>query len=180
MPVTLYIGPMFSSKTTTLIGQYAEGDTIAYKFSADKRYSADAIVSHDGLSIPATSCDLLPVLEDKVRDRYGMPLFETVLIDESQFFENLREAVGSYVKLGLKVYITALSGTSELTPWQRVSEILPICDDIVHLKAKLCMRCHRHQAPFTAVKKDAQKIGLVDIGGADKYEPVCGRCHPMH
>lgn len=169
MSVTLYMGPMFGGKTSALIGHYVDGKTIAFKYMADKRYSDTAIVSHDGIFIPATSCLQLP---HNIRGSY-----ETVLVDEGQFFENLREAVQAYISFGLKVYISALSGTSELTAWPKISEIIPICDDIVHLKARLCMRCRKRQAPFTAVKRGTQKKDQIEIGGADKYEPVCRFCH---
>lgn len=169
MSITLYMGPMFSGKTSALIGHYVQDKTIAFKYTADKRYSDTAIVSHDGLCIPATSCLQLP---PHVEGSY-----EIVLVDEGQFFGNLREAAQAYSSFGLKVYISALNGTSELSPWAAVSEVVPICDDVVHLKARLCMCCRKRQAPFTAIKKGTQKKDQIVIGGADKYEPVCRLCH---
>jgi thymidine kinase len=174
MSLTLYIGPMFAGKTNSLIAKYVEGETLAFKNSIDKRYEDGArIVSHDGLSIPAWSYYNIPLFSIT-----EMPLgIKTVLIDEGQFFPNLREACEHYSGvLVMDVYVSALSGTSELGAWDSVSNIIPICDDIQHLKAKLCMRCHKRAAPFTAVKYGVVKKGTVKVGGSKDYDCVCRDC----
>ena len=173
MSVTLYIGPMFSGKSSMLVSLYRAGDTMAFKYFDDNRYSdKEEIITHNGMHIPATaSCGYIIPLIFELEQRV-----KTILIDEGQFFENLREACIHYSNMNLNVVVAALNGTSEQTPWNNISSLLPICDRIEHLRAPLCMRCCKHEAPFTAVKRGATKTRLVDIGGADKYEPVCRSC----
>ena len=169
MSVTLYIGPMFSGKTTALVSKYVEGDTMSFKHTADDRYGYNSrIITHGGLSVPAKQVSVVPLVVACKR---------VVLIDEGQFFCNIREAALHYARCGSDVYITALSGTSELGAWGNVSDLIPICDDVVHLKAPLCMRCRARPAPFTATKVGITKSGEVKVGGAETYEPVCRNCH---
>lgn len=73
---------------------------------------------------------------------------------------------------GSRVYVSALNGKSDLTQWDSVSELIPICDEIMYIKATLCMRCRKNKASFTAVKRGVQKDGAVLIGGGETYEPV--------
>ena len=179
MSVTLYTGPMFSGKTSALISHYVEGETVAFKHSTDLRYvSTEEIVSHDGLRIPATKLRWLPSVKDHIFDGK-----KAVLIDEGQFFDHhppdersLNVACLLYAQAGLNVYVSALNGTSEMGQWKTVSDLIPICDEIHHLKAKLCMRCRKRAAPFTAVKRGELKSGQVLVGGSETYEPVCRCC----
>jgi thymidine kinase len=110
-----------------------------------------------------------------------LPECKTVLIDEGQFFRKggddaFRKTCTAYANAGINVYISALNGTSEQEPWETVSDIIPICDEIHHLKAKLCMRCRKRAAPFTGLKRGQTKNGQIKVGGSDEYEPVCRFC----
>lgn len=173
MSITLYLGPMFASKTTALLDKYVDKKTLAIKPILDDRFSAisaSAIFTHDGLSIPCITMEThMKFIE------HDIP--EIVLIDEGQFFTNLAEACGFFAAKGCRVYVAALSGTSECRPWKPVSDLIPICDEIVHCKAKLCNRCRRGKASFTALRpEEGVKKGDILIGGAEKYEPVCREC----
>ena len=168
MSVTLFLGPMFSGKTTALIARYNK-DAIAFKHTIDRRDAEDVIVSHNGLTIPARAMHELPESCGGAR---------TVLIDEGQFFnaETITYAVQRYAAEGADVYISALNGTSERTQWETVSELLPLCDDIQFMKAKLCMRCRAAPAPFTALKHLGKKAGKIMVGDSAEYLPVCRAC----
>ncbi len=172
MSITLYTGPMFSGKTSALISKYVEGCTVCFKLVNDNRYEQETprICSHDGLSIPCI--DTPPEID--VSMAHG---FDVVIIDEGQFFNNLVEVCVKLANMGVNVYVSALNGTSELGKWQTVSDLLPHCDDIIHLKAKLCMRCRKNPACFTALRQGIIKNGAISIGGIDKYEPVCRKCY---
>lgn len=172
MSITLFTGPMFSGKTSALISKYVDGgSTLAIKPRMDTRYSAEFITSHDGKRIPASLFSTYLPKENIAEN------VRIVLIDEGQFFFNLPEACRYYAdELGLEVYVAALNGTSDMKPWPHVSHLIPVCDDIVHMKAKECSMCHQRSAPFTIYNVPGGKVGMVEIGGADKYSPVCRTC----
>jgi thymidine kinase len=147
---------------------------LAIKPRTDNRGCVDKITNHEGVSIPATSviklCDIANptfVLKDTIK---------CVLIDEGQFFQDLVLGCNYFVSLGLKVYVAALNGTSERTPWGSISFLIPHADRITHLTANKCSICNVNRAPFTALKDNVRKCGDVLIGGADKYMPLCRKC----
>ena len=78
MTLTLIIGPMFSGKTTELL-KHKEGKTLLINHVLDTR--TIGIKTHDGIEVPAHKCDVLPY------DLFSQ--YDTVLIDEIQFFSDI-------------------------------------------------------------------------------------------
>ena len=137
----------------------------------DTRCETCEIKSHDGISIPAIAKETLYCGKSTLPDGT-----KRVLIDEGQFFSDLAVGCVYYLSLGIDVYVAALNGTSERKPWQSVSRLIPHVDKITHLSATRCSICRKRRAPFTAVAEGCVKSTEVEIGGADKYIPVCRYC----
>lgn len=204
--ITLYIGPMWGGKTTSLIRMYNRCKSIAIKHSSDSIHCDGNITSHDGLSIPAFTVTCLADLytprdrmDDKVNhitevgsgevnESYsiiskaqGIPP-KDILIDEGQFFPDLASGADRLASLGHNVYIAALSGHADLSPWDSVSKVIPYCDYIKHMRGPICMGCRSGERPvsFTAIQpsksKEVHGDGVL-IAGADTYMPVCSACH---
>ena len=201
----LYVGPMFSSKTTRLIHAitiYADtGKKVLYvNHSIDNRGAAGqnetGVTTHNtnfkGLSskVDWVKVSKLQDLSSKVDD------YDVIGIDESQFFGDLEMMVRQWVnQKGKHVVCAGLDGDAEMKPFGQILNLVPICDNIVKLKAS-CEWCrlqieefHRvglsmqplQDAPFTR-KKVVSTNGpdkQVEVGGADVYEPVC-RYHHHH
>ena len=71
------------------------------------------------------------------------------------------------------VIVSGLSGDYNREPWETISNLIPLADDIIHTKA-LCVKCC-NDAPFTKkISSDGKKI---DIGDTDKYIAVCNKCY---
>ena len=172
--ITLVCGPMFSGKTTQLLvyerrSLIAKQKVVYIKHSADNRYSFDKVViNHDGSksseSVPVVSTTKLMDCFDVVKD------FDVILIEEGQFFPDLFSFCESL--LNKSIVISALSGDYKRKPFQPVTEILGLCDKIVHLCAT-CVCCGK-DAPFT--KRLTSNTDQILIGGKDSYEPRCGSC----
>ena len=82
--ITLYIGPMFARKSSSLIRdinryKIAKKKCVCIKFKGDDRYSKTEIVSHDGIKIKALSCTKLAELDKKL-DRYDVVNKKILLI----------------------------------------------------------------------------------------------------
>ena len=100
----------------------------------------------------------------------------TIFIDEAQFFSDLYE----FVKLSVETYqknviVIGLDGDSDRNNFGQIHLILPICDDIVKLKA-LCSVC-KDGTPGIFSKKITNSSGQVDIGSINKYIATCRKCY---
>jgi len=170
----LILSCMFSGKTETLIS-YARRYTLAkkkivlVKYSGDTRYDAENICSHNRTQIKATfSCSLLtPLLEEKVVEEA-----DVVLIDEGQFFKDAPAVCDFLARQGKVVIVAALNGTYQRKPFPIVSELIPLAEEITHLKA-VCSVCGE-DAHYT--KRTVAGDGVELIGGAESYEPRCRGC----
>jgi thymidine kinase len=173
--IKLYIGPMFSGKTSKLISKYTgPNDCVVIKPAKDTRCQSTEIRSHDGIAIPAIAIDRL------YYDRpYLPPTTRRILIDEGQFFNELSMGCMFFISLGIDVYVAALNGTSERKPWGAVTYLIPHADKIKHMTAVRCSMCMKKRAPFTALKEGLVKDEEVMIGGAESYIPVCRTCTQM-
>ena len=69
------------------------------------------------------------------------------------------------------VVVSGLDGDSFRSPFGDIIKLIPICDTVNKLTA-YCNRCNNGTlAPFT--KKLQRGNSVIDIGGSDKYIPVC-------
>ena len=69
------------------------------------------------------------------------------------------------------VVVCGLDGDINRNIFGEIIKLIPICDSLIKLHA-YCNKCNDGTlAPFT--KKINNDISLIDIGGSDKYIPVC-------
>jgi len=192
--ITIYWGPMYAGKTTALLQRYvdirfnmassAEGGEedklVLVKHRADEqRYSKTYVCTHapENLSRAAdiVTSDLfsvMDILEEKHRKNNDLHVF----IDEAQFFPDLVKCCESLANTGIHVYLSMLSGTFHRTPWKCGGDILSLADNVIHLKAD-CSVCKKFDTAAFTKKIAGSKELLVDVGGAEKYAPMCRKCY---
>ena len=161
--IILVIGPMFASKSTSLLAwerrsRYAKRSVLSFKHEIDKRYTTgNEIVTHDGAAIKnVISChELMSYVSEASK-------YDVILIDEGQFFEDIKAFCEAVDKPEKTIVISALSGDYKKEMFR------PVID----LKAT-CVKCG-DDAAFTARTTADTEQTLV--GAADKYEPRCGKC----
>lgn len=73
---------------------------------------------------------------------------------------------------GKTIIISGLSGTFKMEPFETMSKLVSIADEIIHCKS-VCVYCHE-DASFSLRTSNNEEI--VSIGGADTYKPVCRHC----
>jgi len=123
--------------------------------------------------IETRSCSSLPYLEDLIE-------FNTIGIDEAQFFDNLSE-VHNYVEKGNKrVIVSGLVGDAERKKFGHITDLIPMAENYTQLCAS-CVMCadeveHIVSAPFTHRISGTQD-NQIDTGGKDKYISVCRKHH---
>lgn len=167
--VELYIGPMFSGKTSLLLSKVSQhkDNIFVITHSSDTRYGKNKLISHDKTSAPASvACaSLMPLLfsEELKKTSY-------IAIEEAQFFGDTVEFV-KYVTevLDKHVFVAGLDGDFKMNPFRTVTDLIPFADVVLKLCARCCI-C-KSSAPFTMriVKSDEQVL----VGAADLYQPVC-------
>lgn len=165
---------MFSGKTTELIRRCrrlkAVGkNVLIINHKNDNRNGIHSVSTHDGMELEAKSVDMVTVhWFDTFKDNY-----DVIAFDEGQFFDGLRDVVIALKKMDKSVIISGLQGDSEMNSWKSITELIPLADDIIQVKA-LCVRCHK-EAPFTRRLKPGGN--QIIVGGKDKYMACCYKCY---
>jgi len=173
--LNLVIGPMYSGKSTELLRIYNKFKRnykiLVINHSSDNRYGNNSVNTHNKDSIESISteklCDIdmnLSVLGNDI-----------VLIDEGQFFRDLYDFCKDIVEKHNKiVYVFGLSGDSNRKKFGQILDLIPICDNIKHLKS-ICNKCENvRDASFTL--RTSNNTEQVSIGGNDSYMAVCREC----
>jgi thymidine kinase len=168
----LIIGNMFSGKSTELIRRINTVKSINKKvvvvnYIHDNRYCKDSVCSHNNIKIESLKTDLLLLIDKEI-----IINSDFIFIDEGQFFTDLIEFVKLYVDFYKKnIIVSGLDGDSNRQKFGSILELIPLCDSIIKLKAYCIKCCDGTYGPFT--KKIVNNDMLIDIGGSDKYIPVC-------
>jgi thymidine kinase len=167
--VELYIGPMFSGKTSLLLSKISQykGNIFVITHSSDTRYGENQLISHDKASVgvSAACTSLMPLLdsEDLAKASY-------VAIEEAQFFGDTVEFVKHITTtLGKHVFVAGLDGDYKMDPFRTVTDLIPFADVVVKLHAR-CSVCNC-PAPFTMRTLESKEQVLV--GAGEMYKPVC-------
>jgi thymidine kinase len=171
--IELILGPMFSGKSTRLIGlirkyTYKAKKTIMIKFIADKRYSEKSeVVTHDLLKYDSIECKNLRENLEKIKT------YDVIGIDEGQFFPDLVEVCEELALMKKTIIIAALNGDFRMEPFPVIANLIPKADKIKLLKA-YCFNCHK-DANYSL--RIVQSNDTVLIGADEAYKPACRECH---
>ena len=172
MSLELIIGPMFSGKSTTLLSiikrnTYAGISTFCITSSFDTRWSKEiSIRTHENQSFPAVAASRLMDMKDNQKYKSST----CIIIEEAQFFPDLKEFVLSAVELdGKQVICAGLDGDSQRRPFGQILDLIPYCNFVKKLNAK-CSRCD--SAALFTFRKSAS-VEQVYVAGADEYEALC-------
>lgn len=197
----LIIGPMFSSKTSSLLEIYKQCKFCNIRVSIinhsiDKRYDDTMISSHDKIMAPCFQanklndvwsnnsfldcCTEIPckegLCENKRESNAHKSLRDSdvILINEGQFFPDLYEVVLDMLNNNKKVYICGLDGDFERKKFGAILDLIPLCDKVNKLTS-LCSLCRDGtRGIFSMRLTNETEQTLV---GSDNYIPVCRSCY---
>ena len=166
----LIIGPMFSGKSTEIIRRirllnYINKKLLVVKPKIDNRYVENKITSHN---YECADC----IVVDKLTELKDIDNYDTIIIDEGQFFPDLKEYVILWIdKLNKDVIISGLDGDYKRQPIGQILELIPYADKCTKLNS-LCNKCKDGTAgifTFRTVKSD----DTILVGGNESYIPLC-------
>lgn len=181
MSITLFIGPMFSGKTSSVINELEKYNlagisTLMIKYSKDIRYSdQNEIITHNNRLYSEKNGNIITLddLKDASYFIYDMQNnIKAIGIDEFQFYKN-HEVVNDWVKLGINIYLSALDGDYQAKIFENISYIIPYCDRIKKLHS-ICKKCKSFNGIFTSrtISNDQRVV----IGGSELYTALCRVC----
>ena len=172
MSLELIVGCMFAGKTTEIINitnrlQKINEEPFVIKPRIDNRYSNNKISSHNELKICCNTVDKLSVI-DNIKEKY-------IIIDEAQFFPDLYEFVKKKVDNEKKhVIVIGLDGDSDRKNFGEIHKLLPLCDNIVKLKA-YCLTCK--DGTLALFSKRLVSNDNQILVGTNQFIPVCRECY---
>jgi thymidine kinase len=177
----LFIGPMFSGKTSKLIQIYKElkgySKTVSViNHSFDKRYDDLMMSSHDKIMVPCLQAKTLGELWNNTENNGNNVLRSSdfILINEGQFFEDIYDIVLDMLKHNKTVYVCGLDGDFERKKFGLILDLIPICDKVTKLNS-LCVSC-KDNTPGIFSKRITGETGQTVIG-SDNYIAVCRSCY---
>ncbi len=178
MSITLYLGPMFSSKTRSMIEEvrkylYSGKKCVIIRTILDTRSGPKEIITHSGEHIHETIGFSIVSTEYLHSMDHIIEMNDVVGIDEGQFFPDIAETSEKWANKGKIIIISALDGTFERKPFESILYLIPLAENVKKLHA-VCMICGNFNASFS--KRITPEKEVISIGGSDKYIAVCRKC----
>ena len=177
----LFIGPMFSGKTSKLIEIYKQCkicdiNVLVINHSSDDRYSKKQLCSHDNIGIDCIRSDRLSKCISENMNLMTNPKSLVILINEGQFFPDLYVCVEEMInKYKRQVYVAGLDGDFNRKKFGEMLDLIPICDKVEKLQS-LCVKCKNGtKASFSYRLNDSKE--QKQIGMSDKYIALCRKCY---
>lgn len=185
----LIIGPMFSSKTTSLLEIYKKCKfcnipVSIVNHSIDKRYHNTMMSSHDKIMAPCIQANKLNDIwseeycvgsNNSDKDAHNLLRnAEVILINEGQFFSDLYDVVIDMLSNKKKIYICGLDGDFERKKFGSILDLIPLCDKVTKLTS-LCSLCKDGTPGIFSMRltKETEQT----VVGSDNYIPVCRKCY---
>jgi len=178
----IILGSMFAGKTTELIKEYNRHNACGIRccfinHMYDDRYDSGTkkTKTHNQSEILNDySVNKLGQIFNKESLLFGNTDYDVYFINEGQFFNDLYEWVDWLVNMkNKKVYVCGLDGDYKRKKFGSLLDIIPLCDDIVKIKA-LCNDCKKSDGLFTCRLSDETEQLLV---GTTNYCSLCRNCY---
>jgi thymidine kinase len=166
---------MFAGKSAYIIREYKKWKSIGkhvltLNYAGDIRYTTEhKIVSHDQESV---DCVMIEYLTDELTET--VKAYDVILINEAQFFTNLKKYVRYWTDdLKKIVIVSGLDGDYMREKFGEILDLVPCADQYIKLKAYCTLCADGTDALFSWKKTDRiNSNNIIDIG-VDKYEPLC-------
>jgi thymidine kinase len=173
---------MFARKSSSMcdaVERYniAQKVCVIVRYDKDGRY--DELATSGGLVVHSKReyCGVPFIRTKNLADiEEELMLHEVIGVDEVQFFLDCVEVLQRLANAGKIIIASGLDGNYLAKPFGRIHELIPLCEDVIKLKA-VCMRCCA-DASFTQRLSDNDNEVL--IGGKSEYIAVCRKCRFSH
>ena len=181
----LVLGTMFSGKTTYILSQIAKMAELNYlilyiNIEFDTR--SETIFSthnpffdiHKDFIKKESIKNNVELVKLKNLSDVDIEKKDVIIIDESHFFDDLVEFVNKCLDDNKYVIVAGLIGDFKGNKFGKTLDLIPICSNITRLHA-YCAECAKDKKCSIATysKRIVKCKKSIDIGGSEKYIPVC-------
>ena len=158
MSLKLILGCMYSGKTTEILRivnslKHINEIPLVIKPKIDNRYSDNKICTHNKQEYECQTLENLSDFDNPFHKKY-------IIIEEIK---------------GKNVIVVGLDGDSDRENFGEIHKLLPLCDDIVKLKA-FCSLC-KDGTPGIFSKRLSDKKEQILVGSDGDYIAVCRECY---
>lgn len=182
MSLHIIFGSMYAGKTTEIIRRIKRYQSINKRVlvinnELDNRYGdGNSIISHDENALKCVKSKTLFENDNKMSLTSE---FDVIVIDEAQFFPDLKKYVIKFCEEYKKIVVVAgLISDFKRNKFGNMIDLFYYADDIMHLKS-FCSKCKDGQMGIFTSKIDT-KTDQIDVGSTDKYIALCRKCYLNH
>jgi thymidine kinase len=180
----LVLGTMFSGKTTYMLSKIAFFADLGFKIlyiniEFDNR-SQNTFSTHNPFlnskeyEKKGNVEKNVTMIKTKELTTVNFDDFDIVLIDEAHFFEDIVSYVHKLLEFKKYVIVGSLIADFKGNKFGNAIDLIPICDEVHRLQA-YCATCALSKKCKVAIysRRVTQSNETVEIGGSEKYIPVC-------
>lgn len=181
----IILGTMFSGKTTYILSQIAKMAELNYSilyiniefdnrskniFSTHNPF----FESHVDFVKKESIVNNVQMIKSKTLINLDINDKDVIIIDESHFFTDLVDFVNKCLDLNKYIIVVGLTGDFKGHKFGKTLDLIPISTNIHRLHA-YCAECAKNKKCSVAIysKKITKCSKSIDIGGTEKYIPVC-------
>ena len=172
---TMFIGPMFGSKTTRLVAavdryRYQNRSIAIFKPQMDTRYATTMITTHAGATLEATCVN---TGDDIINHVLSMDSCAGVAVDEAFMIDDCAEALLSLFRRGISIVVSSLQLSATGKPFTEVRDMMPwatkidVCPAVCPITGRDAFYTHRKLSGLEEIT----------VGGSDLYEPRAWEYH---
>jgi len=181
--LTIICGPMYSSKTSTLLidlTRYADVDLSVLYINSSDDTRGESYSTHNS-SLHQLSTKVKTLKAKKLLDLSDdlLTKYKVIGVDECQFFDDLVPFVKKLLKMKKIIYISGLDGDSNQNLFGNFYHLIPYATEVKKLTA-VCELCKNYgrivPAGVTIRKVESKTLDVKQIGGKETYLPVCNDC----
>lgn len=181
----LYLGPMYSGKTTELIRNYnrfKKYNQLIIDYNTEYNYNSLKIGDWDELQ--TTLCNhnseeihcIKMINLSNIYKYYDLSDIKYIHINEAQFFTNLKDIVIQLVEQkNINVYLYGLDGDFKRNTFGELLSLIPFCDSVTKLKG-ICNNCDNNSLFSHRICGGSEQF-LINDSNEDKYIPLCRKCY---
>lgn len=176
----IYTGPMFGGKTSRLLAEaeryrYKSRAILAFKPKLDNRYDGESIVTHNGFKLKAKKItNAIEISEDLERLNCVASSGPILVIDEAFMIKDIGVVLPNIFREGYTILVSTLQLSALGRPFEEVEKLLPWATRVEVCPA-VCTKCDKDA--YYTLKKRFGGGEVIDVGGADMYEPRCLEHH---
>jgi thymidine kinase len=174
MSLTVITGCMFSGKTTYLIKVineliYKNKDIYIINSYLDTR-TTTYIETHDNIKFYANKREHLNFTDNELA--ILQKSYDTIIIDEGQFFSNLKYNILRLLHYRFNIYVAGLDADSSQQQFGEILDLILIADYTIKLTG-MCNICN-NIGPFTKrINNNNNNNNQILVGAEDNYICVC-------